>query len=120
MSKNFETASGAEVIINEAPFEDAMNLKNAIIREIGNDKFQATFIDSTPAIYAAIWPCLLKCNYNGQKITKATFEEPKVREDYYEVINACVEENLRPFLKGLGSAFNLFKRASDTNTPPTK
>lgn len=126
-----KTKSGCTVTINEAPFEDAINLKNSIMRELSSVGFNLDAeslkgvdlnsdidskvmikiinalmtIDSSNVVYENIFKCLERCKYESEKITKDTFEDSKARESYYEIIIACVKVNLAPFLKGLVSMF---------------
>ena len=126
-------SSGAKVVVNIADFDDAMTLKNAIASELAKGKLQlegltqgdldiqnmmsldmkviepllqvALTIDSAPEVNKAIFVCLEKCLYNGEKITKQTFNPEEARADYYEIVIACLKVNLTPFFKGLLSKF---------------
>lgn len=66
-------------------------------------------IDTSDEFNEAIFNCLQYCTYKTvYKINEELFdndEVPEAREDYYEIIVACVEENLRPFVKSLISAW---------------
>lgn len=57
----------------------------------------------------AIFQCLQYCTYKKvYKIDKSLFDNeavPEAREDYYEILIACLEENLRPFIKSLISTW---------------
>lgn len=122
----FKAGSGASVVISPAPFLNAMRLKAAIFKELATDGFEldmskfkddakiedmdidvakilkvAMKVDSSPHVFAAILLCLEKCSYGGVKITSDTFEPDAAREDYYEIVFACMKVNLSPFFKGL-------------------
>jgi hypothetical protein len=114
----FTTQSGRTAIIHMAGFKEAMALKNAVGRELTAVDIDidslADFdvkaflpailkIDTSPAVYDAIMPCLNRCLYNGAKITEVTFEDAEARGDYYELVIACAKENLSPFFKNLVS-----------------
>lgn len=62
-------------------------------------------IDSSDEFDEAIYNCLRVCTYKTTyRIDKDLFDNPQIpeaREDYYEIILSCIEENLRPFLKSL-------------------
>lgn len=62
-------------------------------------------IETSPEFEEAIFACLKHCTYNNvYKIDEALFDNetvPEARDDYYEIIYACIEENLRPFILGL-------------------
>ncbi|MGH9864499.1 MAG: phage tail assembly chaperone [Candidatus Acidiferrales bacterium] len=120
--------SGAKVKIGMAPFADAMALKNAVARELAASGVKADAIDDlsgllpallaidcSPAVYAAIFKCLVRCSYNGQKITENTFEDAEARGDYYDIIIACAKENLSPFFKNLASRLAQFKPPATKN-----
>lgn len=108
--------SGTKAIINPADFQDAMNLKNAVIRELvrssalANLDFSADVktlaamamtVDSSVEVYEALWPCLARCLYKDEKITKKTFESVETRRDFYPIALACLKENVSPFFDGL-------------------
>ncbi len=126
------TSSGAKVVIGMAPFKAAMALKNAIARELAvtgvqiesvDDFTVGSFlpailtVDSSPAVYAALFDCLARCSYNGDKITENTFENATARADYYDIVLACAKENLSPFFKNLASKLSQFRAtATDGKT----
>lgn len=62
-------------------------------------------IDTSEDFQEAIFNCLQYCTYKKvNKIDMALFDRediPEARKDYYEIIFACVEENLRPFIQSL-------------------
>ena len=113
----FTTNNGAAVVINPAPWECAVNLKNVFMKNLAEaslsmDNFskdadampliQAVMkLDSNPEFNHVIWPCLVRCTRNGEKITAQTFEDVAARADYYAIIVACVKENITPFFAGL-------------------
>lgn len=126
----FTSQSGVKVKINFADFEDAMDLQSAILKEAAKADFSldgaaitkdvdfSGFIKAGMSVAASkevrelIFKCLARCTYDGQKITKQTFEDPESRKDYYEVIFACLKENLSPFFEGLISQLSPFVGAA--------
>ena len=66
-------------------------------------------IDTSDEFNEAIFECLKYCTYKSvYKVDEDLFdndEVPEAREDYYEIIVACAEENLRPFVKSLISTW---------------
>lgn len=121
MSKTFKSTNGqCDVMIAEAGFADAIRLKNAITSGLQNGTYDRAFPDNDPQVYAALWPCLIKCTYKGVKITQATFEDVEAREDYFEIINSCIDENLRPFFKGVASWLDTLNNQVNTSTQNTK
>ena len=66
-------------------------------------------IDMSEEFEEAIFDCLAYCTYKSvYKIDRELFDNksvPEAREDYYDIIVACIEENLRPFAKSLVSVW---------------
>ncbi len=104
----FVAPSGATVVINPAPWKDAKALKKAIEREIayGGEKTTLALVlgvDSSDAVDAALWPCLVRCTRDSMKIVESTFDDSAARTDYYDIVEACVKENLAPLAESLSS-----------------
>ena len=113
--------------ISEASFEDAHALKCAVLSVaqksgfkfedlLGDDNLNVVLnlvisLDSDKDVYNALWPCLEKCTYKKEKITKATFESPEMRKNYFPIAAKCIEENLTPFIVGLRSVWIIFQNA---------
>lgn len=122
--------SGKTVEIKPASFQDAINLKKAAAKclydagIVKNLDFQNIELESlidkiaellfcaetSTEVEKALFDCLKSCyiEENGikNKITREIFDEkPELREDYYQIISRCAEENLRPFFKSLVSEF---------------
>ena len=119
MTKEFETKSGAKIAINVAPFEAALNLWSMVQKAAASQRIGIDFlkdpqslltlilvVDSSEDFKAALWPCLMRCTRNNQKIDKSIFTDPEVRKEYYEILAPCVEENIRPFVESMFSEFN--------------
>lgn len=120
----YKSESGAKVVINPADWRDAVALKSAIAKELSKSdlsidietisksqditEFVKLFLvlDSSDVVYAAVFKCLIRCTYKGEKIEEATFEDLEAREDYYEIVFNCIKENISPFFKGLRSRFS--------------
>jgi len=117
----FTTKNGAEIKINVADFITSMKLKKAVVEavkdsgvdiagiDMGNLKagtidsiFQIILAaDCSDKVEEAIFKCLNRCLYNSEKITKDTFESLDARENYYEIVIACLKDNLSPFFAPL-------------------
>lgn len=108
--------SGAQVKIGIAGWDDVMTLKGAILAEaaradikitmdmaadfdIGQIAKMAMLVDSSKTVYDALFKCLGKSTYNGQSITKATFEPVEARRDYYKIVIEFMKDNLGPFFE---------------------
>jgi len=142
------TSSGAMLKLSIAPFQDSMNLKNSIMREIAGSGLDIdididfknlqkdqkidvgalvkliALVDSSPSVNQALMKCLERCTYNGDKITAKIFETESAREDYYEIVLECLKVNLIPFFKGLSAKLNAMElpwmRTVQENTPESK
>lgn len=125
----FVTQNGIEVNIITAPTRSVMRLKREVIKHLKNkgfiDKIQGgnltsiqltdvldllIDIDTSEEFEKAVFECLKVCIYDTQnkklRISEQLFDDiPEARNDYYEIISKCCEENLRPFFKSLFSAF---------------
>lgn len=115
----FKATSGAKVKINVADFEDAQNLKFAIQKALKAEGFDmkdigdvmssdmwpiaklVMAVDCNKEVNDALWPCLVQCTRNSEKITKQTFEPVDARQDYYEIVIACLKENISPLFVGV-------------------
>lgn len=119
---------GVTVEVKAASFKDASNLKKAVAKGLkGNNlgldganisdiKLDSIIqllidIDTSEDFERALLECLKYCIYDkggkNLKINVNLFDDiPEAREDYYEIITKCCEENLRPFFKSLVSEFN--------------
>lgn len=139
---NFITQNGQkEVIINAASFKDASNLRKAVMKSIIESDFAKSLdknaleslnltsildvglklifnADTSENFEKAIFECLKVCLYENKKITLQLFDDiPEAREDYYEIVSKCCEENLRPFFKSLVTEFQARLKMSDKNIP---
>lgn len=125
------TQNGGKTIeIKPASFQDAISLKKAVakclldagvVKNLDLHGLELTsLIDKIAELLfcaeistefeKALFDCLRVCyiEENGikNKITREIFDEkPELREDYYEIITKCAEENLRPFFKSLVTEF---------------
>ena len=121
---------GKTIDIRPAGFQDAINLKKAVAKclldagVVKNLDFQGLELtllidkiaellfnaETSNSFEKALFECLKYCyiDENGVKIkiTPQLFDEkPELREDYYEIVVKCAEENLRPFFKSLVTEF---------------
>lgn len=120
----FTTKNGVKVKVNPADFEDAMDLQAAIMDRISTAKFSLNLGDfkdekedvdidiadfirmgmsvaSSKEVREILFKCLARCTYDGQKITRNTFEDTEARKDFYEVSFACLKENVGHFIEPL-------------------
>lgn len=128
--------SGKMLIINTASTAEVKYLKNVLLEEVKKYPIGLKLLGSTESIFDkqvdftsvfdfiknvlisvdisetaenAIFECLKHCVYDRtHKITLDLFDEiEEAREDYYEIIFACIEENLKPFIKSLVSMWKI-------------
>lgn len=137
----FLATSGARVKINLAPWGVTVALKSAIAQEICKTNMDlnvnifsglqndinlidfvklALIVDSSELVYQRLFDCLIKCSYNGDKITPETFEDAKARQDYYDIVIACLKENIFPFFEGQISKLRPFLARLNQMRPPEK
>lgn len=82
-----------DILNKELDFTEVFDfLKNVVISS-----------DTSDVLFDKIFNCLRYCTYNtAYKIDTNLFDEIKeARADYYEIIFACIRENLSPFFKSL-------------------
>lgn len=112
---------GAKLAINEASWEDAKRLQDAVLKISVEQGFKMSDLQEDKSadkiftlaasaytdkdVYAALWPCLARCTINGEKITKATFEDAKNRKYFPIAAAKCVEVNFGGFIEGLALLF---------------
>ena len=115
----YTTQAGKQVVINYAGFKDACELKrqvgiellkvNVNIDDLINKELDSksinTFknllftIDSSKEIEDCLFRCLSRSLYNNSKITRELFEDKEVVHEYYDIMIACMRENLSPFFE---------------------
>ncbi len=113
MNKSIELPSGAKVAMTLADFESGLALYEAVTEEgyeiridVGMEVLElyknvfcrASF---SKKIKAALWKCFERVTYNGEKITKDTFEKVEARQDYLKLCMEVGKFNLDPFTKDL-------------------
>ncbi len=106
--------SGAKLLLVAAPFADAKDLYQAMLREVKGmkldpreeidvnffkDIFCAGF--SSKEIEQCLWKCFTRCLIDNSKITTDTFEPVDKRDDYFMVCFEIAKVNIMPFTKSL-------------------
>lgn len=134
--KDFKSdLTGNRIVINPASFVEAKNLKNVLFSQLKNNSLGIKLTGNTSELLnkemdltalldylkdvligadisedveKALWECLRHCTYQTTyKIDESLFDKvPEAREDYYEIIISCIEENLKPFIKSLVSKWS--------------
>jgi hypothetical protein len=135
--------SGAKLNITIASFDDVMELQTVIGEAMGKfqmpsdlagvdmslsgilsspallaeltDKIKA--VGTSRAVRAAVMRCFERCTYNGARLNKQLFDDPKLgdaaRADYYTIFMKVLEANCKPFFAQTFSALS-----SVLKTPP--
>lgn len=112
--KKHTLESGRVLEIGLAPFANSWLVYQTFLKEISyieldeEAEVNVNFLKgvfcacmSSKHLEAAIWECMGRCKYDGQKIIRDTFEDVKAREDYIEICWLVAKENVEPFLKTL-------------------
>jgi hypothetical protein len=60
-------------------------------------------LDCSEKVNNEIFNCLKRSTYNGEKITRDTFNSEDAMGDYYHIVIMCLKVNLAPFFKTLFS-----------------
>lgn len=68
----------------------------------------------SPALEQSIFECMGRCLYNGEKITRSTFEDVSARRDFIPCAVEVAKFNLAPFMQDLDLNFltSLLPKAS--------
>ena len=106
--------SGAELVIQLAPFTDSRELYQAMMEEAKGLKIEGkTDLDynffkdifctalSSKKIEKAVWKCAAKATYNSLRVTEETFEPAEARQDYLPFLFEVAQVNVEPFMKDL-------------------
>lgn len=127
------------VVINCATMSEVMDLKREILKSLQEKQISKDLIkgkgelldrdidlteilnfmkdilismDISESLENIIFKCLAHCTFNTvHVINKDLFDTicPDARADYYEIVFACIEENLSPFIKSLISAWKNYQ-----------
>lgn len=125
--KTVTLPSSRKIEITLAPFPDAVKLYQACAAGMLSVDLKGTGDTAawclqkdlfclalcSPAIDSATWECLKRCTYEGQKITKDSFEAAEAREDFLDIAFEVAKENLAPFMKTLFAQFKAMSEALD-------
>lgn len=127
--REVELPSGAIMKIQVAPFKDAKNLYQVLLREfkaleftaktdhevLFKNLFCAAF--SSVAVEKALWECFKSCTYNTgngeKKMSEDTFEPVEARDDFTLACWEVGQENIAPFWKSLWREYGLLSRRTE-------
>jgi hypothetical protein len=131
--KEVQLSSGAILKIGSIPFEDANNLKKAIMRElkgisvISTRQLMDLYKDylctalASEDVERCLWECMKRCIYNrgagDLKIDKESFQHPDARIDFTEVQMEVAVDCLTPFGKSLLHALQRMLALGAVNIP---
>lgn len=142
--KEFFTDKGTRVVINPAPTKMAIQLRQAILRQIrkheidvGNPKSisdllnnlrndASKFVNLLKDIWidleldenfnAILSACLAKCTFNNIGITENLFDAEEEAKEYYDKLRyECAIETLKPFFKRTLGGLNIPSNMSENS-----
>ena len=100
---------GLKLKENQGDIKDILNKEVDFVGVLDFIKNTLLSIDTSQDFLDVVFECLKYCTYKSTyKIDLELFDNksvPEAREDYYEILVACIEENLRPFVKSLVSTW---------------
>jgi len=98
---NMDLGLGLGDLLN---FSEVSINKDGALNTLKNAVFQ---IVSSASIRPILWECMERVVYNGQKVTRATFEDDKAIGDYLTVAKEVLVANLLPFFPGASSKLSI-------------
>ena len=131
----FTLASGAKLVVSQAPFVDAMALHKALLASVkglplSDDPMKmdlAVLKDAvisaavSPEVEAALFKCGVRAIYNNRAVDHDLFDDEKIgttaREDFYEIMWKIVEVNCGPFFKKAFSRLKVALARPSTASP---
>lgn len=81
---------------------DFSNLKQLAGKDINTFKNAILQLAGSESVEKAVFDCMAKSLYNGQRIEPKTFEPEDARGDFLPVAWEVIKYNLVPFFKNLG------------------
>lgn len=103
---------GSKVKFTETDFLTANKLKSILTKAVKKSGYSLSQLDSEKTIEVLdcdddlvdiLFKCLERCTFEGEKISRDTFEPVSARVDYYEIMLTCLEINYTPFVKAPNS-----------------
>jgi len=94
--------SGSELEVTMGSLKECDDLLSAVLSISDEVNVDATVLASQK-VRDAVWVCLGRALYDGQKVEKKTFEAEEKRQDYIPMMLAVLNYNIAPFFAGLGS-----------------
>lgn len=95
--------SGAKIEVQVASFEKAHRLLQAVKSTLIGMENIIELVVSEP-VQPALWDCMSVVLYNGQRVSRETFEPENARGDYLVVAIETLKANITPFFKSLASS----------------
>lgn len=120
-NRKVKLPSGAELEVQVAPLAAAEALSMAVaseLRALRMDASQTIDVNfakdlfctavASPAIKAALEPCMKRCLYAGLPISDDTFEPVDARQDLWLAKYEVAYDNVHPFMRGPLSRYGAF------------
>lgn len=125
--KSLTLPSGAILKIQTAPWEDAHKLYKTFMSVVSKVSFSSEEVLSFVAkmsisaeLEDALWVCMGRATWNGQKINKDLFEQDEARIDFLLIQKEVLAFNLAPFLQSLSSVLLHLSTLKNTVSPESK
>lgn len=126
--KTVQLKSGNTLEVQSGSFQDAWNLTQAVAGVLATSLpgFKVDSMDvealqkdidvgkllgvicnlvASPTVYELLWPCFVPCLYNGNKVTKASFQAEEARKDFLPSVVEVLRANVVPFIVGLDLSY---------------
>ena len=104
----------------DVQLSDLAKIANSDISSLGGMADIVVDVITSEEVESLIFKCMERCIYDGEKVSRTTFEKEERRADFLFVAYEVGKINLHPFLSHLLSGLKTaFQKATD-NTPAQK
>jgi len=115
--------TGARIVINPCSLIEAFKLKSKIQKALLDKGMNIErlmeqdilsiicALDSSEEVFECLFECLRRSQYNDVAIKPDVFDEPRAREDLYEIFYNCIKVNIYPFFKKVLSKLEIPQEA---------
>lgn len=133
--QDFDLPSGIGFHVSIAPFQDAKALSKALIKSLGGVQLSADILNmdvtvlkdafvnaaTSDEVESYLFKCFERTTYNGLKVTKDLFDDPKIgeqaRKDYILMCAKVIQVNCLPFFD---QALSTLKTIMEKKAEPQK
>lgn len=132
MSQKFTLPTGAVLEVSVSSFSDASQLRKQLLAATRGVPLPSDLLNEdvtalkdlvvnaacSDAVEEAFFRCADKALYNGVRVSRELFDDPKImeqaRRDYYAIMLRVIEVNCEPFFEQL---FSVLKTRLGTKAP---